>query len=88
MKRCRSVQDQSRAVCEIFTCRYRAPCRAIAMRLLHPTSPYSTSHCIEPPEGGFNTSSTPPSGDTSTLSMSSNPLQGYEYTFYATLPRQ
>eukprot|EP00957_Ditylum_brightwellii_P015166 1143002-Ditylum_brightwellii.AAC.1 len=62
MKRCRSVQDRSRAVCNIFTCRYRAPCRAIAMRLSHPTSPYSALRCIEPPLGGFNTSSTPPLG--------------------------
>eukprot|EP00957_Ditylum_brightwellii_P045681 3466310-Ditylum_brightwellii.AAC.1 len=46
----RLVQDQSQAVCDIFTRRYGAPCRAFAKRLPHPTSPYSALCCIEPPQ--------------------------------------
>eukprot|EP00957_Ditylum_brightwellii_P206917 15350564-Ditylum_brightwellii.AAC.1 len=76
MKRCRSVQVRSRAMCNIiFTRCYGAPCRAIAKRLPHPTSPYSALRCFEPPpNGGFNTSSTYP------------PFGGYKYTFYVEYP--
>eukprot|EP00957_Ditylum_brightwellii_P104363 7948359-Ditylum_brightwellii.AAC.1 len=62
MERCRSVQDWSRAVCNIFTHRYRAPCRAIAKRLPQPTSPYSASRCIELPQRGVQYIEYPPSG--------------------------
>ena len=73
MERCRSVQNRSLSLCDIFTCHYRAPCRTIAMKPPHPTSPYSTSRCIKPPEGGIQYIVYPPFG-------------GYEYTFYIKYP--
>eukprot|EP00957_Ditylum_brightwellii_P033465 2535530-Ditylum_brightwellii.AAC.1 len=79
MERCRLVQDWCRPVCDIFTHRYGVPCRAIAKgyRILR-----------------FHTAlrvilSTPPSGGTHeyTFYVEYPPFRGYEYTFYATLPR-
>eukprot|EP00957_Ditylum_brightwellii_P135024 10294923-Ditylum_brightwellii.AAC.1 len=84
MEWCRSVQDRSRAVCNIFTRHYGAPCRAIAngyriLRLptaLHvilstPSFRGYSIHRVPPPSGGMSTlpmSSTPHLGDTSILS--------------------